>query len=255
MRPRAAVMFSWLVAKLATTLSKRFCTEPRFERAEVTSSIAASRFEIVMSASPTVAIEAAAPVMAAAMPVPAVMSRSATVMRSVASVSAPIWKAMSVAAEFSRLLPLNLVPSSTRLTSVASAVYSSFRLARSLVSLVELADWTASSRMRCRDSPTLPREPSAVWAREIASLALREATVMPRTCEVMRSAIARPAESSLAELIRRPVDRRFIEVESEPSVDCRARWALSEAMLVLMVVGIATPVMSDADELGAAPGT
>jgi len=67
------------------------------------------------------------------------------------------------------------------------------------------------------------------------SLALRMATFMPRTCEFMRSAIARPAASSLALLTRRPEDRRCI---ATPRADCeplRLRCAFSETMLVLMV--------------------
>ena len=52
--------------------------------------------------------------------------------------------------------------------------------------------------------------PSAVWARLMPSLALRLAMLRPRTSEVMRVAMARPAASSLAELMRLPVDRRSI---------------------------------------------
>jgi hypothetical protein len=104
--------------------------------------------------------------------------------------------------------------------------------------LVALADWTASSRMRCSMSPTLPSAPSAVCDREIASLALRTATFMPRTWAFMRSAIARPAASSLALLTRRPEDRRCIEVARADCEVVRLRCALSETTLVLMVWGM-----------------
>src|SRR4051812_28657425 len=54
--------------------------------------------------------------------------------------------------------------------------------------------------------------PSAVCASEIPSFALRIAWLMPRTCDVIELEIARPAASSLAELMRLPVDRRSMAV-------------------------------------------
>ena len=66
------------------------------------------------------------------------------------------------------------------------------------------------------------------------SLALRTATLMPRACASMRFAIARPAASSFALFTRRPVDRRWIEVASEPCVEFRLRCAFSDIVLVLM---------------------
>ncbi|MDR7268820.1 hypothetical protein J2X20_001449 [Pelomonas saccharophila] len=54
----------------------------------------------------------------------------------------------------------------------------------------------------------------------------------------MRSAIARPAASSLAELTRMPEDRRCIDTASNPWELFKFRWAFSDAMLVLMVWGI-----------------
>ena len=80
----------------------------------------------------------------------------------------------------------------------------------------------------------LDRAPSAVCDREMASLALRMATFMPRTWVFMRSAMARPAASSLALLTRRPVDRRWTEVARDDCVALRLRWALSDMMLVLI---------------------
>src|SRR3954469_8877413 len=44
------------------------------------------------------------------------------------------------------------------------------------------------------------------------SFALRIAWLMPRICDVIELEIARPAASSLAELMRLPVDRRSIAV-------------------------------------------
>ena len=122
--------------------------------------------------------------------------------------------------------------------SADSCWYSVSRLARSPVPLVPLADCTASSRMRCSASLTLASAPSAVCASEMPSLALRIATFMPRTWVFMRSAIARPAASSLAVLTRRPEDRRCIEVASDDCEVVRLRCAFSDARLVLMVWGM-----------------
>src|SRR5690606_27635567 len=108
------------------------------------------------------------------------------------------------------------------------------RAARSSVLLVAFADCTASSRMRCRESPILPSAPSAVCDREMASLALRIATFMPRTWAFMRSAMARPAASSLALLTRRPEDRRWMVLPRPALLVDRLRWAFSDITLVLM---------------------
>jgi hypothetical protein len=70
------------------------------------------------------------------------------------------------------------------------------------------------------------------------SLALRAATFRPRTWVFMRSAIARPAASSLALLTRRPEDRRCIAVLSEFWLVPRLRWAFSETTLVLMDIAM-----------------
>ena len=61
---------------------------------------------------------------------------------------------------------------------------------------------------------------------------------MPRTWVFMRSAIARPAASSLAELTRKPEDRRCMDVAREVCDKFRFRCAFSETMLVLIVWGM-----------------
>jgi hypothetical protein len=71
----------------------------------------------------------------------------------------------------------------------------------------------------------LPIAPSAVCAKEMASLALRVATLMPRVCAVMRSLMARPAASSLALLRRRPEDRRCMETLIDICEDAMLRCA------------------------------
>src|SRR4051812_7797900 len=96
----------------------------------------------------------------------------------------------------------------------------------------------ASSRMRCSASPTFDSAPSAVCDSEMPSLALRAATFRPRTCAFMRSAIARPAASSLALLIRRPLDSRWMLVFRDACEEFRFRCVLSDGTLVLMMEGM-----------------
>ena len=93
-------------------------------------------------------------------------------------------------------VPLNFVCVAMRVISLESCWYSASRLARSPVPFEPFCACTASSRMRCRASVMVASAPSAVWASEMPSLALRIATLVPRICAFMRSAIARPAASS-----------------------------------------------------------
>ena len=79
-------------------------------------------------------------------------------------------------------------------------------------------------------------EPSAVCARLMPSLALRIAWFMPRTCAVMVEAMARPAASSLDELMRLPVDRRSIAFDSIMLALFDALPARSDAVLVPITV-------------------
>src|SRR5574343_2086610 len=102
--------------------------------------------------------------------------------------------------------------------------------------LVPLAACTANSRMRSRLFDSAPKAPSAVCAMEIASLELRIATFMPRVWSFMRSAMAKPAASSLALFTRRPEDRRCIVVASDEALVARLRCAFKEAVFVLIVV-------------------
>ena len=107
--------------------------------------------------------------------------------------------------------------------------------ASSLAELVALAACTASSRTRCRMLVDSCMAPSAVWARLMPSLALRAAWLRPRICEVIRSEMARPAASSLAELMRRPELSRCIEVARSPCDLARFLWAFRDATFVLIV--------------------
>ena len=71
------------------------------------------------------------------------------------------------------------------------------------------------------------------------SFALRIATLVPRICAFIRSAIARPAASSFEELTRSPEDSRSIEVASDDCDVFRCRCEFSDEMFVLMVWGMA----------------
>ena len=65
---------------------------------------------------------------------------------------------------------------------------------------------TVSSRMRCRIACVSLSAPSAVWIIETPSWALRRPIFMPRICERIFSLIARPAASSAARLMRKPLE-------------------------------------------------
>jgi len=73
------------------------------------------------------------------------------------------------------------------------------------------------------------------------SFALRMATFMPRTCVFMRSAMARPAASSLELFTRRPEDKRAMVVAKEMEFCAVLRCALSDITLVLMVIAMMAP--------------
>ena len=160
---------------------------------------------------------------------------SVVVMSSVSPAFAPTWKLNAAASPPMTNRPLNCVVSLRRPISEPSAAYSACRLVRSESLLVPLADCTASSRMRWSMLPTSLSPPSAVWAREMPSLAFRIATFMPRTWVFMRSAMARPAASSLALLTRRPEERRSIAVDIVFCERLRLRCAVSDITLVLIV--------------------
>src|SRR3546814_20114947 len=70
------------------------------------------------------------------------------------------------------------------------------------------------------------------------SLAVRMPWVMPRICEVMVDAMARPAASSFALLMRLPVDRRSIAVLSALPAAAEALDARSAEELVPIKVMI-----------------
>ena len=154
---------------------------------------------------------------------------------------APTWNCAPAKEPSSRFTPLKVVWLATRSISETSWLTSACRASRSDCELVAFEDCTASSRMRCRLLVTSVSAPSAVWAREMPSLALRTAWFMPRICEVKRSEIARPAASSLALLMRSPEDRRSMEVASELCVAPMLRCAVRDITLVLIESMAKTP--------------
>jgi len=109
-------------------------------------------------------------------------------------------------------LPLKVVVDTIRSISDLSCCTSSSRYLRSCALLTPFDDCTASSRIRWSMLETSSIAPSAVCAMEIPSLALRIAAFKPRTWDSMRELMARPAASSLAELMREPVDKRSMAV-------------------------------------------
>ncbi|OIQ88334.1 hypothetical protein GALL_297710 [mine drainage metagenome] len=151
---------------------------------------------------------------------------------------APTWNCELLNEPSSRLMPLNWVVPATRWISVIKDCASALSAARSEDELVELADCSASWRMRCRLLSTVLSAPSAVCDSEIASLALRTAWSRPLIWAVIRSEIAMPAASSAALLMRRPEERRCSEVCRVLCDFDRLSCALSEAMFVLMMLGI-----------------
>ena len=99
------------------------------------------------------------------------------------------------------------------LSSEASASYSDCIAVLSEVVDDASADWVARSFMRIRMLLVSPSAPSAVCIIEIAFWVLRMAMAIPLVCALRRVAICRPAASSIAELMRKPVLRRVIEVD------------------------------------------
>ena len=88
--------------------------------------------------------------------------------------------------------------------------------------------------MRCRIECISVSAPSAVCTTLTPSWALRTATLRPPTCERRPSEIARPAASSAARLIRKPLDSFSSDLAIWPSVTDRLRYAFIAAMFWLI---------------------
>ena len=101
---------------------------------------------------------------------------------------------------------MNVVAPAIRLISARRAVISVLTDAASVELRVLFAASTASSRMRWSMEWTSVSAPSAVWTIETPSWAFRWAWLRPVTWAFSFSLMARPAASSAARLIRRPLD-------------------------------------------------
>src|SRR3954466_2869097 len=88
--------------------------------------------------------------------------------------------------------------------------------------------------MRCRIACASVSAPSAVCTTDTPSCALRTATLRPPTWARRPSEIARPAASSAARLIRKPLDSFSSDLDICPSVMDRFRYAFCAAMFWLI---------------------
>ncbi|MNR32204.1 hypothetical protein D3C85_1497690 [compost metagenome] len=113
-----------------------------------------------------------------------------------------------------RVSPPNLVLSLMFFSSAVSSFISVPMARRSSALAVPLAPWVARSFMRWTILVISSMAPSAVCIMETASWALRMPTFWPLDWACRRVAICRPAASSAAELMRRPVPRRCMAVPS-----------------------------------------
>src|SRR6478752_5323145 len=145
----------------------------------------------------------------------------------------PTWKFV-VALPPNRDTPLNLVLVSIRPISVCRALNSWFREACDWAFCVPLAYCTERSFMRCSMEWTSVRAPSAVWATEMPSWALRAPTLRPPTCERRPSEMARPDASSAARLMRKPEDSFSSDFDIWPCVTDRLRYELAASMFWLI---------------------
>ena len=160
---------------------------------------------------------------------------------------APTWIFIEPSLD-STFTPLNWVWPDTRSISSRRDLISSWMESRSESELVPVVAWTVSSRIRCKLLLISDSAPSVVCATEIPSLALRAAWVRPLILEVKRLAIAWPAASSFALLIRKPEDRRSIELDSADWFLLILFWVISERLLVLMTCAmIRYPILQVVD--------
>ncbi len=83
---------------------------------------------------------------------------------------------------------------------------------------------------------TSVRAPSAVWMTEMPSWALRWATLRPLTWDFSPSEIARPAASSAARLMRRPLESFSSDLDRSFCVADRLRYAFSADTLVAICI-------------------
>jgi hypothetical protein len=136
------------------------------------------------------------------------MTAVCPVLRAVPTVSVPPASVTPTEVPVRSEVPLKLVAAASRLISSWRAVTSVLMLAASEEPTVALAASTPSSRTRWIIEVISVRAPAAVWTIDTPSWALRWAWLSPVTCACSLLLIARPAASSAAVLIRRPLERR-----------------------------------------------
>src|SRR6266851_5610163 len=106
----------------------------------------------------------------------------------------------------------------------------------SLLVSVPLDAWTASSRMRCRMECVSFSAPSAVWMSEIPSCELRCAWAKPLIWPRSFSLMLKPAASSPARLMRRPLDSFSTLFEYDIALSAMLRCAPNASTFVLIRV-------------------
>ncbi len=220
-------VLSFMLARLLAVWFRRLMLAPKLARIAPTSSSAPSSAVIAAPALAAVSrVRAATSVLSVVSRVPR------SVLTSKLRVSAelePIWKLTAAASlVVNRFSPAYLVLLKMLVISLANSSNSDCREVRSSAELVSFAAWVARSFIRCRMSVVSLNAPSAVCSREMASPVLRMATSMPRDWALRRVAICRPAASSAALLMRRPVPRRCWLVPRALLVLPRLVWVTSE---------------------------
>ena len=171
------------------------------------------------------------------------MSVSATVTVSVAAW--PVWNVNEVLDPSNIFWPLNITCPTLRFSSSLSWTISLLRVLLSAALYVSLAACTDKTRIRCSKLECPSRALSAVWANDIPSFAFRTAWFKPSIWDVIRFPIAKPAASSIDELMRLPEDMRSIDCSISLRELDRCLCVESDAMLVLMTLAmISTPFLS-----------
>ncbi len=105
-----------------------------------------------------------------------------------------------------------------------------------------LPAWMAFSLMVWRMSIVVPSEPSATVSMDLASPMFESAWAWPRALAVSLFEIVKPAESSDAELMRLPVERRSWRVLISSAVLLSDDSAIAACVFVLMRKDMAVPV-------------
>src|SRR5438552_3841299 len=148
----------------------------------------------------------------------------------------PIWKSNpDELLPSSRLFAPYLVALPMRLISLVIWSTSVLMAVRASVSLPPvLAAWTARSRIRCRSECVSVSAPSAVCTTLMPSCALRTATLRPPVWARRPSLMLRPAASSAARLMRKPLDNFSSDFDMLLSLTDRFRYAFIAAMFWLM---------------------